>query len=162
MVPDKRASERGRTTKQRGDRVPPTPTDLEVFQEHDHRTLEFSRTLKEERCLRTHHFDERLSETLASLKALFAPWNMEILFLLYMRDAQRFNQLKRALGGISSRVLTDKLTHLTSNGLVDREETQGGGRVDYELTEHGLVVARYLHPLVFYLNNRAELPELPS
>lgn len=162
MVPDKEASERERTTEQGGGRVPPTRTDLEVFQEHDRRTLAFSTTLKEERCLRTHHFDERLSETLEALKALFAPWNTEILFLLYMRDSQRFNQLKRGLGGISSRVLTDKLQHLADHGLVEREEAQQGRRVDYRLTEHGLVVARHLHPLVFYLNNRGELPELPS
>lgn len=162
MVPDKGPSESGHTTGEGEDRVPPRRTDVEVFQEHDRRTLEFSTTLKEERCLRTHHFDDRLTETLEALKALFAPWNMEILFLLYMRDTQRFNELKRGLGGISSRVLTDKLNHLSHHGLVQREETQQGRRVDYDLTDHGLVVARHLHPLVFYLNNRGELPAPPS
>jgi len=139
-------------------RTAPGTTTLEAFRAQYGLTVAFTDDLRERRCRRTDHFRERLGETMEAFKPLFAPWNMEILFLLYMQGELRFNGVKRALGGVSSRVLTDKLRHLAEEGLVHREEREGA--VHYRLTGRGDVVARHLHPLLFYLHNRDALREI--
>lgn len=73
-----------------------------------------------------------------------------------MEGPLRFSGVKRGLGQVSSRVLTDKLRHLAAHDLVRREEAETG-EVTYFLTKTGEVVARHLHPVVFYLRNRESL-----
>lgn len=143
------ASEPRRTSRQR---APPEDERLHAFRRHFDATVAFTDELKEMRCRRTDHFDARIGETVDAFRPLFAPWNAEISFYLYMHGPQRFNALKRGLGGISSRVLTDKVRHLMSEALLER-------RADacYHLTPHGERVARLLHPLVFYVHNRVAL-----
>lgn len=148
MHAHKRGGEPARTARTR---APALPTDLDAFREQLARTESFSRALREGRCRRTSHFDERLSETVDVLRPLFAPWNAEILFTLLMRGPQRFNALKRALAGVSARVLTDKLRALETLGLVDRSDA------GYALAPRGEAVATLLHPVVFYLHNTGPL-----
>lgn len=131
--------------------VPPSRTDLEAFRAHDAGTRAFTEALRDARCRRTDRFDARLGETVGALAPLVGPWNLELLFLLSMQGPQRFSALKRALGGVSSRVLTDKARHLEREGLVERRED--GRAVTYALTRRGETVARHLHPIVFYLRN---------
>lgn len=130
---------------------PPTMTDLEAFRVHDARTRAFTGALLSGRCRRTDRFEARLGETVGVLAPLVGPWNLELLFFLYVHGPQRFSALKRGLGGPSSRVLTDKARHLEREGFVAREEA--GRTVTYRLTERGETVARHLHPIVFYLRN---------
>lgn len=143
----KRTGEPARTAP----RTPPLPADVDLYREHHERLLDFTDALRERRCRRTAHFGHGLAGTIAAFRPLFAPWNMEILFALYVNGPARFNGLKRALDGVSSRVLTDKLRHLATEGLVSREEEGEGVR--YSLTPRGEAVARHLHPLLFYLHN---------
>lgn len=145
----KAGSERERTTTP----FPPELTEVEAWHVHDRLTLDFTQALREGRCRRTRRFHEGLAETVSVLAPLVGPWNLELLFLLSMRGALRFNALKEALGGVSSRVLTDKLRHLERHGLVERQA--GEGAQAYALTPRGDVVARHLHPIVFYLRNLA-------
>lgn len=135
-------------------RTPAAPTDQALFRAHLEGLRTYTDALREGRCRRTNHFDERLEETLSVFGPIFAPWNTEILFVLYMRGPLRFNAIKRGLGRISSRVLTDKLQHLQKNVLVRRAPE--GRAVRYELSAVGEVVARHLHPLLFFLNNRLQ------
>lgn len=128
-----------------------TMTDLAAFREHDRATEEFTTALREGRCRRTTRFTRELGSTVGVLKPLAGPWNVEILFLLYMHGPTRFLALKRALEGISSRVLTDKLRALVEDGFVARREEARA--VTYALSARGQVVARHLHPIVFYLRN---------
>lgn len=134
---------------------PPTLTDLEAFRRHDAFTQAFTEALRTGRCRRTDHFDAALGETVGALAPLVGPWNLEVLFLLYMEGPQRFSALKRTLGQVSSRVLTDKVRHLEREGLLSRREE--GRAVAYALTPRGETVARHLHPIVFYLRNEAAL-----
>lgn len=150
MPAHKPASEPTRTA------FPPTLTEKEAFLLHDALTRDFTDALREGRCRRTGRFRHGLSETVSVLAPLVGPWNLEILFLLSMEGPLRFSGLKRGLGQVSSRVLTDKLRHLATHGLVRREEADTG-EVTYFLTEAGEVVARHLHPVVFYLRNREAL-----
>ena len=125
---------------------------MELFHRHQDQLILFTTALQERRCRRTRHFDEHIEDTMTVFRPLFAPWNMEILFFLYMRGPQRFNVIKHSLAGISGRVLSDKLQHLATEGLLERDE-QGPQHVEYGLSPKGLLVARHLHPLLFALRN---------
>lgn len=153
MERHKPTGEPGRTNgRARGTRTLAPDEPLAAFTRHYAATLGFTNELREARCRHTDHFTDRLTETVDAFRPLFAPWNAEILFTLYMHGPQRFNVLKRALEGISSRVLTDKLRHLADEGHLVRSEN-GDGAVSYALSQSGERVARLLHPLVFYLHN---------
>jgi DNA-binding HxlR family transcriptional regulator len=64
-------------------------------------------------------------------------WSMMIVMML-SRGPMRFSELKRAIDGISQRMLTLSLRGLERDGLVTRTVTPSiPPRVDYELTELG-------------------------
>lgn len=133
----------------------PPLTEADAFRVQDEVTEAFTTALREGRCRPQSRRGSSLPQHAAVLEPLAGPWNVEALFVLYLEGPSRFSALKRALGGISSRVLTDKLRHLADAGLVEREAT--GRAVAYRLSADGEVVARHLHPIVFYLRNRAAL-----
>ncbi len=65
-------------------------------------------------------------------------WSMMIVMML-SRGPLRFSELKRAIDGISQRMLTLSLRGLERDGLVTRTVTPSiPPRVDYELTEVGI------------------------
>ena len=55
------------------------------------------------------------------LTLLTGTWTLQILWVLRNRGSIRFGELKRAIPGISAKVLTDRLRMLEQTGLVDRE-----------------------------------------
>ena len=64
-------------------------------------------------------------------------WSMMIVMML-ADGSMRFSELKRAIDGISQRMLTLSLRGLERDGLVERTVTPSiPPRVDYELTELG-------------------------
>ena len=65
-------------------------------------------------------------------------WSMLIVMML-SRGPMRFSELKRAIDGISQRMLTLSLRGLERDGLITRTVTPTiPPRVDYELTELGI------------------------
>ena len=65
-------------------------------------------------------------------------WSMMIVMML-ADGSMRFSELKRAIDGISQRMLTLSLRGLERDGLVTRTVTPSiPPRVDYELTELGI------------------------
>ena len=65
-------------------------------------------------------------------------WSMMIVMML-ARGPLRFSELKRAIDGISQRMLTLSLRGLERDGLLTRTVTPSiPPRVDYELTELGI------------------------
>ena len=65
-------------------------------------------------------------------------WSMMIVMML-TDGPQRFSELKRAIDGISQRMLTLSLRGLERDGLLTRTVTPSiPPRVDYELTELGI------------------------
>ena len=65
-------------------------------------------------------------------------WSMMIVMIL-ANGPQRFSELKRAIDGISQRMLTLSLRGLERDGLLTRTVTPSiPPRVDYELTELGI------------------------
>ena len=64
-------------------------------------------------------------------------WSMQVVMQL-AQGSKRFTELKRALDGVSQRMLTLTLRGLERDGLVSRHVTPTiPPRVDYELTELG-------------------------
>lgn len=65
-------------------------------------------------------------------------WHPVIVHCLLENGPLGFNALKREVGGISAKVLTDSLNDLAEQGIVVREEvSKKPVRVDYSLTELG-------------------------
>ncbi|RMF33442.1 MAG: transcriptional regulator [Alphaproteobacteria bacterium] len=74
----------------------------------------------------------------ALLRLLTGPWTTYILWVLTDQGPQRFGALKRAVPGISTRVLTERLRMLETAGVIWREQAQTiPPAVTYGLTERG-------------------------
>jgi DNA-binding HxlR family transcriptional regulator len=83
----------------------------------------------------------------AVLNRIGDKWTVLIIMMLRERD-RRFNELKRAIDGISQRMLTLTLRNMERDGLVNRTVTFSiPPRVDYKLTEMGHSLAEPVHAL---------------
>ncbi|RZJ87631.1 MAG: transcriptional regulator [Brevundimonas sp.] len=81
----------------------------------------------------------------AALDLMGGKWKGVILYQLLISEPQRFNALRRALGGITQRMLTKQLREMEEAGLVSRTiYAETPPRVEYRLTEPG----RDLAPVV--------------
>ena len=85
-------------------------------------------------------------------RTVFGKWSLDILTLLYLRQGAGFQEIRRSLGRISSRVLSSKLTRMQDSGLIRREvKPTRPPRVMYSLTDHGQTVAKLGEPVFLYL-----------
>ena len=74
----------------------------------------------------------------AILRLLAGPWTTHILWVLNDQGPHRFGALKRAVPGISTRVLTERLRMLQESGVIWREQTQTiPPAVTYGVTDRG-------------------------
>jgi len=74
----------------------------------------------------------------AILRLLMGPWTAYILYVLRAEGPQRFGALRRAVPGISTRILTARLRMLQSAGVIWREQTQTiPPAVTYGMTARG-------------------------
>lgn len=73
----------------------------------------------------------------ATMKMLGNEWNM--IAIRYLHDEpMKFNQLKRAMGNVSSKTLSRTLKHLASEGIVERRVLDTTPiSVEYSLTVSG-------------------------
>jgi DNA-binding HxlR family transcriptional regulator len=85
-----------------------------------------------------------LCPIVATIKLLRNQWNM--IAVRYLHDKpMKFNQLKRAMGGVSSKTLSRTLKHLTKEGLVQRRVLETAPiSVEYHLTERGMELSETL------------------
>lgn len=88
-----------------------------------------------------------IRNVLANLNGKWQP-----LVLLALEDGpQRFNQLKRLVGDITQRVLTETLRTLERDGYVTRTvQATSPVRVDYALTDLGEDLLKVMKPMVFW------------
>src|SRR2546426_10174047 len=85
-------------------------------------------------------------------RTVFSKWSIDILAFLFTGRAARFQEIKKALGPISSRVLSLKLSRLERLGLVERTVfATRPPRVQYALTPRGRRGARLREPVFLYL-----------
>ena len=85
-------------------------------------------------------------------RTVFGKWSIEILAILYHVGTVGFEELRRRLGSMSPRVLSQKLKVLESQGLVERiVKTSRPIGVSYTLTEKGLTLTKLGEPVFLYL-----------
>jgi DNA-binding HxlR family transcriptional regulator len=95
-------------------------------------------------------------------RTVFGKWSLDILTLLYLRQAAGFQEIRRGLGRISSRVLSSKLTRMQEAGLILRDvKPSRPPRVTYSLTDRGLTVAKLGEPVFLYLRLSSGVPARP-
>jgi DNA-binding HxlR family transcriptional regulator len=83
----------------------------------------------------------------AALAVIGGKWKPLILFHL-AHDARRYGALRRAIGGVSDKMLIQQLKELQADGIVDRlDYKEIPPRVEYSLTAFGLTLAKALAPL---------------
>ncbi len=85
-------------------------------------------------------------------RAVFGKWSIEILVSLYTLHPVRFEELKKVLRPISSRVLSQKLKAMESLGLIERTVVDDRPpSTRYALTDKGLTVSTLGEPVILYL-----------
>lgn len=73
-----------------------------------------------------------------ALSLISGKWKLHILFLLLKEDVMRYGELKRALEGITHKMLSNQLKELETDSLVTRHEySQVPPKVEYSLSERG-------------------------
>ncbi len=112
----------------------------------------FSREIAEVTSLLSTDPAENVQRNLRIARTVFSKWSIEILALLYTKRTVGFQEMRRALGRISSRVLSLKLSRLQQLGLIRRDvlETKPP-RVQYSLTPKGRQTAKLGEPVFLYL-----------
>jgi len=65
-------------------------------------------------------------------------WKMSILFWIWHEKVLRYSEIKRKLGNVSHKMLSNQLKELESDGIIFRNEyPQVPPKVEYSLTELG-------------------------
>ncbi|MEV5619876.1 winged helix-turn-helix transcriptional regulator [Streptomyces bacillaris] len=83
----------------------------------------------------------------AAMDVIGGKWKVLILWALAERT-YRFGELRRAVPGVTEKVLTAHLKELEDDGIVHREEyAEVPPRVEYSLTPRGVALNRALGPL---------------
>lgn len=66
-------------------------------------------------------------------------WKMHILFWLWKKEVMRYGELKKALGTVTHKVLSQQLKELEADQIIYRKEyPQVPPKVEYGLTELGI------------------------
>ena len=85
---------------------------------------------------------------LYALNIIGQKWKLPILWHLMLKDATRYNELKRGLNGITNIMLTKCLRELEEHNLVKRVEYDTKPpKVEYSLTERGKALLPTLNDL---------------
>ncbi len=100
---------------------------------------------------------EELKATIQGLEASFEllsqKWNLQILYILFLREKTGFGELKKILR-VNSRTLSDKLKILNRYGFISRSVDQGPPlRVGYSLTTKGLNTILLALPFLYYASS---------
>ncbi len=92
-----------------------------------------------------------------SFNRLSQKWNLEILYILFLKGSTSFSELKKILS-VNSRTLSDKLKMLKRYGYIERiVETGPPLRVRYMLTTRGKNIVLLALPLVYYSSSLTPL-----
>ncbi|OKJ15941.1 winged helix-turn-helix transcriptional regulator [Kitasatospora sp. CB01950] len=107
----------------------------------------------------------------AALDVVSGKWKGLILWELATHGVRRFAELRRALPGVSEKMLTQHLRELEEDGLVNRKVyAEVPPRVEYSPTEQGRTLNEALRPLGAWGTERVrreavavvEFPEAPG
>lgn len=94
------------------------------------------------------------------LSDVTSKWGV-LIFLALNEETMRFSSLRRRVGGVSEKMLSQTLKTLEADGFVVRRSLDlVPPHVEYSLTAHGMELARHLKALVVWLESA--LPDLPA
>lgn len=83
-----------------------------------------------------------------SMSLIGGKWKLNILFWLSHQDIMRYSELKKALNGITHKMLSNQLKELESDDLIIRHEyPQVPPKVEYYLSDRGKSLMPTLHEL---------------
>ncbi|MBS5956246.1 MAG: helix-turn-helix transcriptional regulator [Clostridiales bacterium] len=83
-----------------------------------------------------------------TLSLIGGKWKLHILFWLLRKDIMRYSELKKALNGITHKMLSNQLKELEADALIIRHEyPQVPPKVEYYLSERGKSLMPALHEL---------------
>ena len=112
----------------------------------------FSRALTKAWARPIPNLETNVAFNLRIAKTVFSKWSLEIVALLYAQRAAGFEEIHKALGRISSHILSTKLERMRALGLIRREVlSTRPPRVHYSLTAKGLQVAKLGEPVFLFL-----------
>ena len=84
----------------------------------------------------------------AALDVVSGKWKGLVLWELHDHSTRRFSELRRALPGVSEKMLTEHLRQMEEDHLINRKVyAQVPPRVEYSLTEVGKSLNEALRPL---------------
>jgi DNA-binding HxlR family transcriptional regulator len=108
------------------------------FAEGEKYALSGKRPKSEERDLTMRRKERDSCGFAAALDAIGGKWKTSILWELHLRP-HRFAELRRSMGGVSEKMLTQQLRQMEADGLVSRcDHGEVPPRVDYSITPLGL------------------------
>lgn len=85
-------------------------------------------------------------------------WKMHILFWLWKKDILRYSDLKRALGNVTHKMLSNQLKELERDGIIIRTEyPQIPPKVEYSLSQTGKSMMPILTSLCKWGNEHVPL-----
>ena len=100
------------------------------------------------------NISEPHEEIRQSLAIFGGKWKLEILWLLHQR-MYRFNELRRAIPGVTQHMLTMQLRELENDGLVCRTiYAEIPPRVEYEVTEDAARLRPVFEALMEFMRGR--------
>ena len=87
------------------------------------------------------------------LNDVTSKWGILVMLAL-QEDTMRFSILRRRIGGVSEKMLSQTLKTLETDGFVARRSFDVvPPHVEYSLTEHGMELAHHLKALALWLEN---------
>jgi DNA-binding HxlR family transcriptional regulator len=82
-----------------------------------------------------------------ALYVIGGKWKLKIIVVLY-DGSKRFNELQKAINGISARILSNELKGLELNGFVCRTVYNGiPAVIEYQLTSYSQTLKKVVHAL---------------
>jgi DNA-binding HxlR family transcriptional regulator len=99
----------------------------------------------------------------AALAVIGGKWKPLVLFHL-AHGTRRYGELRRAVGGVSDKMLIQQLKELHADGIIDRlDYNEIPPKVEYSLTTFGRTLAKALAPLCAWgTEHKSEVERLMS
>lgn len=86
-----------------------------------------------------------------ALSLIGGKWKLNILFWLWKKEVLRYGEIKRLLGKVTHKMLSNQLKELESDGLIIRKEyPQVPPKVEYFLSDKGMTLMPVLHNLCLW------------
>ena len=98
-----------------------------------------------------------------ALDILGQKWKIPLLYYLIKNEPVRYNELKRAINGITNMMLTKSLRELEEHDLVKRTQYESiPPKVEYSVTPRGRTLFPALHQLYVWGEEQLRLEHGPS